>query len=58
MSDLKDFLHSRILRNLTTWIVTAIGGAYGGVEMYLNHSPSRWNSAMSSLNRTSTPPGA
>lgn len=34
MSDLRDFLHSRVLRNPTTWIVAAVGGIYGGLEMY------------------------
>ena len=35
MSDFQDFLHSRILRHPTTWIVAAVGGAYGGYDMYL-----------------------
>ncbi|WP_425397507.1 hypothetical protein [Aeoliella sp.] len=34
MSDFRDFLHSKILRNPTTWIVAVIGGAYGGTELY------------------------
>lgn len=34
MSDFKDFLHSRVLRHPTTWVAAAIGGVYGGLEMY------------------------
>ena len=34
MSDLKDFLHSRVLRHPSTWIVAFVGGCYGGLEMY------------------------
>ena len=33
MSDFRDFVGSRILRNPTTWIAAAIGGAYGGIDM-------------------------
>ena len=34
MPDFQDFRRSKILRHPTTWIVAAIGGAYGGAEMY------------------------
>ena len=34
MSGFKDFLESRILRHPTTWIVAAVGGVYGGLQMY------------------------
>ena len=34
MSDFQDFLHTRIWRNPTTWIVGAAGAIYGGLDMY------------------------
>ncbi len=34
MSNLTDFLHSRILRHPTTWIVAFTGAMYGGLQTY------------------------
>lgn len=34
MSDFQDFIHSRVLRHPTTWIVAVVGGIYGGLGMY------------------------
>ena len=34
MSDFQDFLHSRILRHPTTWLVAIAGGIHGGLARY------------------------
>jgi hypothetical protein len=33
MSDLKDFLNSKLLRHPATWLLVAGAGTYGGIEM-------------------------
>src|SRR4051812_5779693 len=34
MSNFQDFLHTRIWRNPTTWIVAIAAAIYGGLDMY------------------------
>jgi cytochrome c biogenesis protein CcdA len=32
-SNFQDFIHSRVLRHPTTWIVAVLGGVWGGMNM-------------------------